>query len=359
MPTRPRRIATSGLVAVGISDRIAKCAAMSSRNAQGQVGAEVPVGQAGEPSERRWPRGSDRTSPVERTLAHVHPGGLGVVDLARCTRSTLLLVLTGLLVLRPQEGAPDRPRFDTPARRAREMGVEEGLLRHRRAEHTELRHGCTRGARPARRADDGRAQDADADVSSSRQPLPALTVVAAKPSGRRWRRQPQPRGRETATASDSPGSAKGENIRGVEVKVGDPPVHPPLGLRRRPRPPCHRAGRQGDLLGGAQGAPRRRARRRQHQGIRPGERLLAARRRDDRDQGQGTRTDRRIPLVRRLLGRFRRHPETNEVEGPDQARGQGLGRHRQVQGAERTEPDVHTSKSTPASPVPTASNPSE
>ena len=41
---------------------------------------------------------------------------------------------------------------------------------------------------------------------------------------------------------------------------------------------------------------------------------------------------RRIQVVRRLLGRVRRHPQADEVEGPDQARRQGDGRHRQVQG---------------------------
>ena len=157
--------------------------------------------------------------------------------------------------------------------------------------------------------------------------------------------------------SDNPGAGEGdgfglarfgqggENIRGVEVKVGDPQftliwdteadldlhVIEPGGKEIYWEEPRGRQGGELDVDN--------------TKGLRPREHLLApGRRRDRRDQGQGGRASRRVQVVRRLLGRVRGDRPTHALEGPDQARGQGHRRDRQVQDAQRAEPHLHLAR---------------
>ena len=137
-------------------------------------------------------------------------------------------------------------------------------------------------------------------------------------------------------ANDNPGAGDGDGfglarfgeggelIRGVAVKVGDPQftliwntdgvdldlhVLEPGGKEIYWEEPKGTGGR---------------ARRRQHQGIRARKRLLDGRvARTGLGEGQGPRSPRNLQVVRRLLGRLRRHRQADPLAGPRQARRQG------------------------------------
>ena len=134
----------------------------------------------------------------------------------------------------------------------------------------------------------------------------------------------------------------GEVIRGVAVKVGDPQFtllwDSDADLDLHVIEPGGKEIYWEDPKGQAGG----RARRRQHQGLRAREHLLAGRVRGSwLAEGQGARSRRPVPVVRRLLGRLRRHRQAHPLEGPNQARRQGHRRQRQVPRTQRTKPNLH------------------
>ena len=272
---------------------------------------------------------SPRTRPVSPPW--LTPGGRPRAGPRRWPCTASLLLVPGALVLRP----PTRP----PAR----LRLAPGRL------------GTGRRGRPD--ATGGLNTELTMPEPEAEPTTPLFTTLAlARP-----RRRSSPRSTKLAGAdaaerrgggltNDNPGAGDGdgfglarfgqggETIRGVEVKVGDPQFTLHLGHRADLDLHVIEPGGKEIYWEDPKGTQRRRARRRQHQGLRPREHLLAQDEPTAGREGQGPGPARRVQVVRRLLGRLRRHPQADPLEGPDQARGQGHRRQRQAQPAQRPQP---------------------
>ncbi len=203
-------------------------------------------------------------------------------------------------------------------------------LLDRRPEHAACRCRLRRWSKPSSRSSPLRSPELELAAIEPE----ILAGRAKKPSGGGGAPNKNP----GAGDGDGFGLARfgdgGEVIRGVPGQGRRPSIHPDLEhRRRRPRPARPRARRQGDLLGRAQGQARAASSTSTTPRAIGPENVYWLVESDGpgSEKVKGPGPTGHLQVVRRLLGRLRRHRQADPLAGPRQARRQGRRPSRQVQ----------------------------